>query len=283
MKEGSRNTILKSIVVLAIIAVFVSLYLAKQHFIGVEAGSGCDFSDTISCSIVNTSKYSELFNVPVAIFGAIWAAILAALALAGLKKPQPALQGLLVWTTLGFLFLFYLIGSEIILKAICPYCTVVHIITLITFGLSIWLYRTNKKPTKKEQKELITWAVIAGILMILPLLYFNIGGEEADYEEFTKCLNDSGIIMYGSFRCGVCAKTRAYFGDAFHNIKEIECHPQGENAQPELCLEIGVERTPTWVLYDKEGNEISRKDGFQDAKSLAEMTGCSLDLIKVKN
>lgn len=281
MKEGTRNNILKFIVVLAVLGLFISIYLTQEHFAGAEGGSGCDISDTISCSLVNTSKYSEIFHVPVAVFGAIWMVILGALAISALKKPQPSTQALLAWSVAGFIFLFYLIGSEILLKAICPWCTVVHVIILIVFGLSIALYKSLKNPkiTKKDQATIIKLMIVIGLLMLIPLGYFNLGGEQVDFEEFTACLNDSGLKMYGSFRCGVCAKTRNYFGDAFHNIDEIECHPQGENPQPELCFEVGVEKTPTWIVYDESGNEIARADGFQNEEKLSEMTGCSLDLI----
>ena len=67
--------------------------------------------------------------------------------------------------------------------------------------------------------------------------------------------------MYSSFRCGFCAKTRKMFGDSFQYINEIECHPQGENAQTDLCLQKGVENTPTWIL-EPNGEEVKRHTGF---------------------
>ena len=79
--------------------------------------------------------------------------------------------------------------------------------------------------------------------------------------------------MYGSFKCGICAKTRSMFGDAFENIKEIECHPQGEDSEWELCQEKKISGTPTWIL-EPEGKEVKRETGFLSAEELKEFAGC---------
>ena len=79
--------------------------------------------------------------------------------------------------------------------------------------------------------------------------------------------------MYGSFRCGVCAKTRAMFDDSFQYINEIECHPQGENPQTERCIEKRIEGTPTWIL-EPEGKELKRHTGFLSVEELKEFAGC---------
>lgn len=58
------------IIVAMIAGMGASLYLANQH-IAVDAGavSICSVSETFDCDKVNTSKYSELFGVPVALYG----------------------------------------------------------------------------------------------------------------------------------------------------------------------------------------------------------------------
>ena len=79
--------------------------------------------------------------------------------------------------------------------------------------------------------------------------------------------------MYGSFRCGICAKTRNMFGDAFEHINEIECHPQGENSEWELCQEKALTGTPTWIL-EPNGEELKRKVGFLSIEELREFSEC---------
>ena len=55
--------------------------------------SFCDISATMSCTQVYSSPYGSMFGMPVAVFGAIWFALAALLATAGLWGP-PAVQEL---------------------------------------------------------------------------------------------------------------------------------------------------------------------------------------------
>ena len=86
-------------------------------------------------------------------------------------------------------------------------------------------------------------------------------------------MTEKGVKMYGSYRCGVCTKTAGMFGDSFQYIDEVECHPQGENPQTELCLEKKLETTPTWML-EKDGEEIKRNGGFMNIEELKVFSGC---------
>lgn len=44
----------------------ITIFLIFQHYIG---SSICDISSFLSCTTVNTSRYSQVFGVPVAFFG----------------------------------------------------------------------------------------------------------------------------------------------------------------------------------------------------------------------
>jgi thioredoxin-related protein len=100
--------------------------------------------------------------------------------------------------------------------------------------------------------------------------------EEATPEviEFSKCLKESGLVMYGSMTCSVCKRQKEIFGSAFEEVGEVECHPDGDNPQTELCLQKDITKTPTWILQDTQGEELERKEGYQDFEALAELTGC---------
>ncbi len=277
-----KNTFIKIVLFLSVLGFITSLYLVKNHYEGSQQGSFCDFNTFTSCSIVNTSIYSELFNVPVALLGALWFLFLFVFALKSNKKPDLYFRFIFVWSVLGALFVFYMIAAEIILKTICPLCTFLHIIIFLVLGMSYFMISNAKKPNKKEfEKELKKNLVHIIVIFILPFILFNIyfQKENKDYTEFAKCLTDKNLLMYGSFRCGSCAKQREMFGDSFKYVVEIECHPQGENPQTERCLKMNIERTPTWIL-EKDGKEISRYVGFASAEKLGQMSGCDLALIK---
>tara|TARA_Y100000310_G_scaffold343159_1_gene449494 strand:+ start:7607 stop:7975 length:369 start_codon:yes stop_codon:yes gene_type:complete len=96
------------------------------------------------------------------------------------------------------------------------------------------------------------------------------------YDGFAQCLSDTGVKIYGSFLCSVCKSQRDLFGSSFEKLGEIECHPQGENPQTELCLERDIAKTPTWIL-EKDNVEVKRLEGFQSLETLSEFSGCSLN------
>src|SRR3989338_4236351 len=120
-----KKTILKSFVWLSLLGLALSLYLSYTHFAPPTEGSFCDFTENISCSLVNTSIYSELFHVPVALFGALWFFVLLMLTWNAFSaKYAPVfVRALFAWSLPGFLFILYMIYAEIQLEAICPLCT----------------------------------------------------------------------------------------------------------------------------------------------------------------
>ncbi len=263
--------------ILAVLGFLTSAYLLKDHYATAGEGSACDFTENISCSAVNSSIYSEFLNVPVALFGMIWMLILFLMAWNAYKDSHFHLGNLVVWTVAGTLSLPYFFYGEWVVGALCPFCTVVHIITLVSLGLAIWLFRAEYHwNTKKVMKAFTPWLVWGGILSIVPLLLFNVyGGDDTDYTEFAQCITDKGINMYSSYTCGYCAKTREQFCDAYIYINEIECHPDGEHSQWELCQEKEISGTPTWILEPNDVEE-ERSAGFLDMEGLAEFSGCDL-------
>ncbi|MDP3918620.1 MAG: vitamin K epoxide reductase family protein [Nanoarchaeota archaeon] len=272
--KKSDKFILYVILVLGLIALGVSIYLTYNHF-NADKGSFCDLGEVISCSLVNTSIFSELFNIPVALLGIFWSLFLMIFAWKALKRKEfyLALYG---WSIMGIISVIYFVIAEIILKAICPFCTVIHVITLVVLILSYSLYKQNKPSWKSLKKYIGGWALLFILIMIITFFIFNVKtNPDMNLDDFAMCINDSGVKMYGSFRCGVCAKERALFGDSFDYINEIECHPDGENSQTALCLSKGVQGTPTWVL-ESEGEELDRHIGYMDLEELAYFSGCEL-------
>ncbi len=263
-----KEVYLKAILILSLIGLATSFYLLYEHY---AAGSSvCDVNATVSCSLVNSSVFSELLGVPVALLGIIW--FLAVIWLTT-RKDKQYLNILFWWHLLGLLSVIYLVTAEFILQAICPFCTVVHAIIIIGLVISFFLQRDVKIKNKQIKKILKPFLIVIIILNIIPLILFNLPTNEEDHSKLALCLTEKGVNMYGSFKCGVCAKTRAMFGDAFEYMTEIECHPQGENAQTEFCLEKGIEGTPTWIL-EPNGEEIKREVGFMSIEELATWAGC---------
>ena len=261
---------------LSVTGIIPSLYLLQNHYAPATSASFCDLSIAVSCSLVNTSTFSVLFNVPVALFGALWFVILMILCWKARSDNSSFVLGILVWNGIGLVSVVYLVIAEIILQALCPLCTMIHVIIITTFILSLLLYQREPRTAwRKVIKDLQGLTILSLILLTLPLILFNVLGEKTEnYDLLAQCLDKEGVKMYGSFRCAVCAKTRAMFGSSFQYIEEIECHPQGKNPQTELCLEKEIKGTPTWVM-EQNGIEIKRQQGFMSIEELRIFSGCT--------
>lgn len=117
----------------------VSAYLTYSHYADeatICAGVG-------SCELVQTSEYSVIAGVPVALMGLAYFVAVALLAIARLLK----LPWTLDWGTPavftmaigGTAFVAYLTAIELfVLKAICPWCVSVAVMTAISLGLAVW-------------------------------------------------------------------------------------------------------------------------------------------------
>lgn len=135
-----------------------------------------------------------------------------------------------------------------------------------------------------------TKKIVIGVIVIVAIIiagmYFAGSSEEGpsnnivmagEYDTFAQCLTDSNLVMYGSVTCGVCAKQRKAFGDSFRLIDEIECSPSNPGAETERCINKNITHTPTWILEDADGNDVTRFEaGFQQLSVLAEASGCPL-------
>lgn len=270
-----KKKYLQTIIILSLLGLLTSFYLLYNHYQGVAKGSVCDFNAKISCSLVNSSKYAEIFHIPVALLGALW--FLIAIILAQKAKNNDLFTAaLLYWSVLGIFSIVYFIYAEIVLQALCPFCTVAHLFIIVIFILSMLLSKDLKKKATFSSllKAATSIIIVTAILLMLMFILFNLSEQEkANYDALAQCLTEKRVVMYSSFRCGVCAKTKEMFGDSFQYIKEIECHPQGSNAQTALCVSKQIQGTPTWIL-EPSGIELKRHQGFLSIEELQQFSGC---------
>ena len=124
-------------IALTIIGLLVSIYMTIYKLTDNESmciGNG-------GCSVVNSSKYSEVNGIPVAVIGMIgYAAILGILWLErkpGFFKSNGTMM-LFGITLMGFLFTVWLIYVEIaLIKALCPFCLTSQVVMTLIFILSV--------------------------------------------------------------------------------------------------------------------------------------------------
>ena len=64
--------------------------------------------------------------------------------------------------------------------------------------------------------------------------------------ELAKHLTQINAKVYTAYTCPHCYQQKQLFGqEAFSIINNIECHPRGRNAQPQVCHSAGIRAVPT--------------------------------------
>jgi uncharacterized membrane protein len=124
---------------LALAGLGVSIYLTIAHFTE-SALLGCSESGLVNCTKVTTSPQSYVFGIPVAVLGlAFYVFAVAAMSPWAWRwqwrRREVALIRL-ASAVIGIGFVIYLVYAELFeIGSICLYCTSVHVLTFILFGL----------------------------------------------------------------------------------------------------------------------------------------------------
>jgi len=158
--------------------------------------SFCDVSATMSCTQVYASRYGTIAGVPVAIFGAIWFAVAALLALAGLTA-RPAVQEsvpgyLFAGSTLALSMVLYLgYASFVLLKTVCILC-------LITYAAVIGLFLVSGAASSVPMTTLPRRAfqdlkVLASSPLAIALTVLFLGGAATTLAFFPRESGGAGV------------------------------------------------------------------------------------------
>jgi len=119
----------------------LSIYLTYTHY-SDTAPAGCPANATFNCVKVTTSPESMIFGIfPVAVLGLAFYVFMTVI-----NSPWAWRLDLDIvrWARLagaitGIAFVLYLVYVELLkVDAICEYCTGVHIITFLLFGLTMF-------------------------------------------------------------------------------------------------------------------------------------------------
>ena len=106
----------------------------------------------MGCSTVTKSKYSKIFNMPVAALGIVYYVILCFLMLMmffAVKRIRPAISVLFFWVAMmgSLIDIALLIISIFIIDALCPMCLATYVCTWICLsGSIIYLRQNNANP-----------------------------------------------------------------------------------------------------------------------------------------
>jgi uncharacterized membrane protein len=141
--------------VLSLAGLGVSIYLTVAHYT-TTAILACSSKGYIDCAKVTTSSQSMVFGVlPVAVLGlAFYVFMVAVNSPWGWRLRVP-----LVWwarvgsAVVGIGFVLYLLYAEIIqIGNICLWCTSVHVITFLLFGVLVFAATLSGGPAAKDAR-----------------------------------------------------------------------------------------------------------------------------------
>jgi len=131
-------------VLLVVVGLAVASYLTYVHYAGIKPA--CTAGE--SCTKVQTSVYSKLAGVPVALIG-----LLGYIAILGsLLGPQHESSRLatMAFTLVGFGFSAYLTYREIFsIHAICEWCASSAVILTVLMVLSVWRFLQGDAPGRE--------------------------------------------------------------------------------------------------------------------------------------
>ena len=130
----------------------VAGYLTYEHFTS-STSLACSDNGVVNCLKVTTSTYSAVAGVPVAVLGLVFFAVMLVLQLPPMwRRRDPAVRlGRLAWAVVGLCTVLYLLYAELFaIDAICLWCTAVHVLTLVLFGVTVYATSAYPAPVAEE-------------------------------------------------------------------------------------------------------------------------------------
>lgn len=275
MQRQSKRIII-FMLFLAVLGIIISGHLVEQHYYPDLKGSGIVTHELFSVSVLNTSYFSEAFGVALAVFGMLWFILIALMTWLSFDHPEKHLNGVMLLHLLSIPVVIYLIIAEILLKIIGPYATSIH--AIIFLSAVCCFFALKKYDIHFSFQSMVKQA-------LLPLLFFIIlsGGmigyvqfakqPVKNYDAFAQCLAEKEIKVYVSYTCIICQKTSEMFGSSYRFIEQVECNPKAQVNQADVCKEIGIYTTPTWIIH-KGDIPVEAHSGFLNIPALEAFSGC---------
>jgi len=129
-------------IAITLLGVAVASYLTYIHYAGIKPLCGKNGG---SCEIVQTSEYSKLAGVPVALIGLLgYVAILASLLV---PENETSRLATVAFTVVGFGFSAYLTYREqFSIHRICEWCVSSAVLVTVLMCLAIWRFLRGDAP-----------------------------------------------------------------------------------------------------------------------------------------
>lgn len=226
---------------------------------GCEPGSGCD--------LVAASRFSSLLGVPIAAWGVVLYAVLAAVALFLRDAGLHARLALAV-SAAGVAASLYLTAISVtVLGAVCAWCIASLGVVTACFAIAL----AQAAPAEALGRTLAAIGVGSVVFVSALHVYYEAQltatGDVSRLRALALHLDATGARFYGASWCRACTEQKEIFGEAASLLPYVECSPNGRGRpQAPECRAERIERYPTWVSGDH------RHEGVLEVEELAEMS-----------
>ena len=254
---------------LAGLGVLLTGYLTLVAWLG-EQPAYCGAES--ECDLVQSSRWSTLFGMPMALWGLLTYALLAGLAWRLRARPSAWRTTLLVACIGAGVSWFLTLVSVFEIEATCGYCLASFALMNGLFVLVV-LRRPAQMPEHAWRKSL-PFPVGAAVVLLLGLhLHFSgifdpaAGPEDPYLKALATHLQDSGARFYGAYWCPACQEQKALFTASVDRLPYVECTPEGRGGTRSVdCLTRNIQDYPTWII------DGQRHTGVVSAERLARMS-----------
>jgi uncharacterized membrane protein len=267
--DAGRRWVRVVMAVLATIGVIDtgSITLSKWGVLGSLSCSSQGWFGCNGCDKVLSSAWGSVLGQPLSLLGFLAYALMLLLAVLPLLSQSPAVMapsrwGAFVVSTGMAVFSLVLIGvMAFAIRDCCPFCILSALLSLALLVLSLlqgdWVDRGQ--------------LVFRGVLVALVVAVVGLGWGVAVNRPavvsaknapmpvtsisnpstlaLAEKLTASGAVMYSAYWCPHCHEQKELFGkEATARLKVIECAPDGQNSQAELCQQKKIEGYPSWEI-----------------------------------
>ena len=236
---------------LAVLGVLLTGYLTLVAWFGEHpAYCGADSE----CDLVQSSRWSTLFGMPIALWGLLTYALLAGLAWR-LRSRASAWRTTLLVACVGVGVSWFLtLVSVLQIEATCGYCLASFALMNVLLVL-VLLRRPSQMPEHAWRKSLpfpigVAIALVLGLHLHFSGVFDPAAGPEDPYlKSLATHLRDSGARFYGAYWCPACQEQKALFTASVDRLPYVECTPEGRGGTRAVdCLTRNIQDYPTWII-----------------------------------
>jgi uncharacterized membrane protein len=228
-----------------------------------SAGSGCD--------VVQGSRWSNLFGIPIALLGL---GLYALIALFALLPSRPVKRWRRVWSLalIGVAISLYLnLVAAVALQAACWWC-LLSLVTITTIFVLTTIRRPSTAPGMTWRQWSINNAIVVAALVgsvALAQSGLLVPPENPRLQALAEHLTARGAKFYGAFWCANCQEQKDLFGRSAERLPYVECNPNGrQGALAFDCVSANIVGYPTWVIRGRSfvevltPEELAQRSGF---------------------